>query len=541
MNELRKRLTYLMLFRVGVVTLLLISTAAIELATPLEQPTSAPLIGLFGLIALTYGLTIVYAVLLPRTGQVRLLAVAQVAIDLLSTTVLVHLTGGVESVFIFFYLLVIVGASSALARSGAIGSTAAAVLLFAGAVATRHLLPLYGQPAAELTLREVARNAAVYAVAFIATGALAARLAVELTRADERIASQHTRLRDLATLHADVIRCLTSGLITLTEDGRVVTLNAAAAEMVGGRAEAMLGRSVAELLPGLAPFLDALPRDGSLRREEVPHRGADGVERVLGVSVTPLLDGERRSLGRIVNFTDLTELRRMQEVVIRNERLAAVGRLAAAVAHEIRNPLAAISGSIELLQQGAAADKESVELMGIVLREVTRLNGLITELLEFTRPRRPDPQRLDVSATLAEMLRVFENDKRLAGARVELSSAGPVWIDADAGYLRQLVWNLLRNAAEASPEGRPIAVEVAAEPPGGGGGWARISVRDSGPGISTEHLAHIFEPFYSTKEGGTGLGLATVHRIVEEHQGRIEVETPQGGGTAFTVRLPLSS
>ena len=193
------------------------------------------------------------------------------------------------------------------------------------------------------------------------------------------------------------------------------------------------------------------------------------------------------------------------------------------------------------------AKADSVELMGIVLREVTRLNALITELLEFTRPRRPDPQRLDVSATLVEMLRVFENDKRLAGARVELSSEGPVWIDADAGHLRQLMWNLLRNAVEASPEGRPIFVEVAVEdaaaeaPKPNGAGWARISVRDGGPGISTENLARIFEPFFSTKEGGTGLGLATVHRIVEEHQGRIEVETPQAGGTAFTVRLPLSA
>jgi two-component system sensor histidine kinase PilS (NtrC family) len=173
--------------------------------------------------------------------------------------------------------------------------------------------------------------------------------------------------------------------------------------------------------------------------------------------------------------------------------------------------------------------------MTIVLREVERLNGLITELLEFARPRRPDPQRLDVGATLQEMLRVFENDKRLAGARVELSAPEPVFVDADAGQLRQLIWNLLRNAAEASPKGEPISVEVAGE-----NSLARITVRDRGPGISDENRARIFEPFFSTKEGGTGLGLATVHRIVEEHQGRIEVELPKDGGTAFTIRLPRS-
>jgi len=219
--------------------------------------------------------------------------------------------------------------------------------------------------------------------------------------------------------------------------------------------------------------------------------------------------------------------------VERNERLAAVGRLAAGVAHEIRNPLQAISGSIELLRAGA--DRESTELMGIVLREVTRLNTLINELLEFARPRRPDPQRLDVGAALQEMLRVFENDKHLNGARVELTAPQPVWIDADEGQLRQVVWNLLRNAAEASPSGQPISVEVQAE----GSAWARITVRDRGPGISLEHRARMFEPFFSTKEGGTGLGLATVHRIVEDHKGHIEVDVPLGGGTSFTVRLPL--
>ena len=210
--------------------------------------------------------------------QVRLLAVAQVAMDLASTTVLVHLTGGVESVFIF---LIPAGCSSARRRcwAGAARSpsTAAAVSLFAATVAARRLLPLYGQALPELTLREIARNVVVYAVAFIATGALAARLAVEPHSCrGERIASQHTRLRkiSLATLHADVIRCLTSGLITLTEDGRVVTLNAAAAELVGGRVDAIMGRAVGEVLPGAwRPFLEALAAvtDRSCR-EEVPHK-----------------------------------------------------------------------------------------------------------------------------------------------------------------------------------------------------------------------------------------------------------------------------
>ena len=218
----------------------------------------------------------------------------------------------------------------------------------------------------------------------------------------------------------------------------------------------------------------------------------------------------------------------------RAERLAAVGRLAAGIAHEIRNPLASISGSIELLQNTAEADgaKENKELMTIVIREVDRLNALITQLLEFARPRALETERLDVAATMSEMLKVFENDKRLGEARVELVAEGAPIVDADAGQLRQVVWNLLRNAAEAAP-GQPIRVEVR-----GDGELVSLTIRDRGPGIAVEHRAHLFEPFFSTKDGGTGLGLATVHRIVDEHRGAVEFDCPTGGGTVVTVRLP---
>jgi two-component system sensor histidine kinase PilS (NtrC family) len=529
-----------MLFRVGLVTLLLVAVAAAELASPVQETASPLMTALFTLIAVTYGLTILYALLLVRMRDLHRMAQAQIGIDLLSASLLVHLTGGVESVFVFLFLLVLIGAASVLSMRATVAVTTLAVLFYAGIVVGRRFLPAFGQASTAVSTRELLRSIAVYAVAFAATGLLAARLATQLKRAEVRIASQHTRLRDLATLHADVIRCLTSGLVTLSEEGRVVTFNKAAAEILGVAAETAGGRAVTDVLPALAPLLEKLPAGASLRREELLHKTPAGIDRILGVSVTPLVDADRHTLGRIVNFTDLTELRRMEEVLTRNERLAAVGRLAAGIAHEIRNPLAAISGSIELLSGSAGADRESTELMGIVLREVTRLNTLITELLEFARPRRPDPQRLDVGAALHEMLRVFENDKRLQGARVELSAPGPVWVDADADQLRQLVWNLLRNAAEATPSGEPISVEVALENGAKTEKWARITVRDRGPGISMENRMRLFEPFFSTKEGGTGLGLATVHRIVEEHKGQIEVDVPQGGGTKFTVRLPLS-
>ncbi len=533
----RKRLTYLMLFRVGVVSLLLVAALLAELGESANTPTSPLVTTLLGLIAATYALTIVFALVLKRARRIAPLAAAQIATDLLLTTALVHLTGGADSGFVFMYLLVVVGASFVARRGAWWGAAGAASLyIFATALDRSGWLPhLAGTPLNILPLRSLFRTLTVNVVAIVGIGALGARLAVELERAGERIESQGLRLRDLAALHQDVIRCLSSGLITIGRDDRVLTYNAAASEILGvPPPPAAAGRRVDELMPSLRPLLDATARGEALKRGELVHHRPSAGSRVLGVSLSPLVDSGGALLGRIVNFQDVTQLRELETAMARSERLAAVGRLAAGVAHEIRNPLAAISGSIELLSQSTPAGSDSGELMAIVLREVARLNALITELLEFARPRAPEVQPIDLQAALNELLRVAENDKQLDGARVELKAPSVVWVEADPGQLRQIVWNLLRNAAEASPKGAPITVELS----GDEADWARLTVCDRGPGIAPEHRPRVFEPFFSTKEGGTGLGLATVHRIIEEHHGRIEIGDAPGGGAAVIVRLP---
>jgi two-component system sensor histidine kinase PilS (NtrC family) len=267
---------------------------------------------------------------------------------------------------------------------------------------------------------------------------------------------------------------------------------------------------------------------GVLRRGEISLGGG----RALGVSVAPLVDVKDRPVGRILNFLDLTELRRMEEQVLRARRLAIVGQLAAGVAHEIRNPLASISGSIELLRDAPQVDEENRQLMEIVLREVERLNGLVTELLEYARPRERVLGTIELDGLLQETVRVFSQDRSTSGVAVKLETR-PARITGDPAQMRQVVWNLLRNAAEAMPQGGEIALSMADEPE-----WVELVISDTGSGIPAEDLERIFDPFFTTKTHGNGLGLATVHRIVTEHGGTIAVESKAGAGTEFRVRLP---
>jgi two-component system sensor histidine kinase PilS (NtrC family) len=219
----------------------------------------------------------------------------------------------------------------------------------------------------------------------------------------------------------------------------------------------------------------------------------------------------------------------------RAERLATVGQLAAGIAHEIRNPLASISGSIELLRQAPQASDDDRTLMAIVHREVQRLNELIGDLLDYANPRPSQPVEFDLAVLVRETLQVSRADPALAAVEVSVAADAALPVHADPSKLRQVVWNLVRNAADAAVTGGGhVRVEVRAAE----AGHAAITVEDDGPGIPADRLARIFDPFFTTKPKGTGLGLATCHAVVAEHGGRIDVESEVGKGTKVVVRLP---
>jgi two-component system sensor histidine kinase PilS (NtrC family) len=270
------------------------------------------------------------------------------------------------------------------------------------------------------------------------------------------------------------------------------------------------------------------------KRADVEVTTAAGQELTIGVTVSPLRDVKDQVIGRIVNFQDLTELRRLEQQTRLQERLVTVGQLAAGIAHEIRNPLASISGSIELLKQAPQSSEDDRTLMTIVNREISRLNGLIGDLLDYANPRPPRPVDFDLGLLVEETLQVARGDQAFGDVEVTAHVDKPLSITADPAKLRQVLWNLVRNAADAASAGGKHVKGVARAP----NDDVILEVSDDGPGIPPAQLERIFDPFYTTKDKGTGLGLATSHAVVAEHGGRIDVVSEVGNGTKMVVTVP---
>jgi two-component system sensor histidine kinase PilS (NtrC family) len=314
-------------------------------------------------------------------------------------------------------------------------------------------------------------------------------------------------------------------------------MNTAAVEILALEKEPRVGSKLSDFAPQLAALLTESPVNEDARRGEVIHTSAANNEIVLGVSLSPLFDHRSQTVGRIVNFQDLTEVRALEEKIKRGERLAVIGTLAAGIAHEIRNPLASISGSIELLGAAPSEDEDSSALMEIVTREIDRLNALITDLLAYANPRAPKMIEIDICEVIRDTLRVFAQNTEFGEVEAEFEGdeeGRSLLISADPEQVRQIIWNLLRNGAEAAASGGK-QVCVSAET---SGRELVLRFRDNGGGIPGEYLAKVFDPFFTTKANGTGLGLAMVHSTVLDHGGTISVDSEVGKGTTFELRLP---
>jgi two-component system sensor histidine kinase PilS (NtrC family) len=349
---------------------------------------------------------------------------------------------------------------------------------------------------------------------------------------NRQLASSASLLVDLRALNENIVRSLGSGLLSCDPDGRLVYFNPAAREILS-LSDADLGRPIDEVLPGFHAVPD--PAQADVPRGELAITTRTGKRLHVGLSRTPLLDGRGRSIGDLVIFQDLTRLHELTEKVRRSERLAALGGMAASVAHEIRNPLAAISGSAELLSS-LELEHDDRRLLSIIRRESTRLSDLVTDLLAFTRPRAPQVSTVNVSRLVRETCEAFSADPANAGIDVEVAGEEAVTAELDGVQLSQVLWNLLRNASEAMQGKGHVRVRVSRP-----GERAQISVTDDGPGIEAGLREKVFDPFFTTKDHGTGFGLAIAHRIVGDNGGTLELDDRVERGARFVLRFPLAA
>ncbi len=543
-RPLQRTLAALIGLRLVISTVLLGSAAVVQwYAAP-----HAPAWPLFALIGLTYVLSALYATVLQPSEGRRWPLDLQLGADALTVAAFVWFTGGVASYFSSLFVLPIIAASLLLQRRGAMMVAALASLLYVLEVVAQMVrpdlpgwrswtaLPL-ALPDPQIAFYTVATNVA----GFVAVAALSGSLAERASRTKRELAAASTQIASLQAYSQHIIENLTMGLVTTGPSGKILTFNRAAEAITGRAAADVIGAPASEVLqlPGdYARRLDAEPDHPGSRRADYRFRRPDGREIDLGLSGTAFLTGGVRT-GVLFTFQDVTMLRRFERDSRLQQRLAAVGEMAAGIAHEIRNPLASMSGSIQLLRQELALNDEQAQLLDIVLRESARLNETIDHFLAYARPRRFRVTRVDVRRAIHDTAMLLRNSSDLrADHQVEEDvPAEPVWCDADEGQLSQIVWNLATNGLRAMPDGGVLRLGARG---GEGGAGAVLEVRDAGVGMYEEELERIFQPFHSTFASGTGLGMAIVHRIVSDYGGEIRVVSKPGAGTTVTVWLPAA-
>jgi two-component system sensor histidine kinase PilS (NtrC family) len=552
-KNLRRNLFWLVFARVVLGTALLSAALLAELFAPGTFPADP----FFVLIACTYALSIFNLATLRIAEQRRWLIDLQLVADAAIVSGFIFVTGGVASVFSFLYVLPIIAASMVQFRRGGLMVAGFSGVVYVGLVLGQYLsqaglVPgFWGQFSRLLPPVTVgAYITGIHITGLFMVAFLSGSLTERLRSAGDRLERASHEIADWQAFNQHVIDSLTSGLATTDKSGVVVTFNRAAEQITGWVAGEAVGRRIADVLQLPSPMVDALKSDladSSTRRADFNFARRDGRRIDIGVSLTHLVTPGGRA-GYLVTFQDVTALRRLERDGRLRQRLAAVGEMAAGIAHEIRNPLASMSGSIQILRQELPLTDDQAQLMDIVLRESERLNETIRSFLAYAKPQRFSVSRLDVTKTVNDTALLLRNSAELGeGHRIEVDTPrSPLWFEADEGQLRQIFWNLATNGLRAMTGGgcltlvaRPETVASVPVPAGGDDDEGVIlEVIDEGVGIAGEEIDGIFQPFHGTFSRGTGLGLSIVHRIVTDYNGTIQVRSQPGAGTTVTVRLP---
>jgi two-component system sensor histidine kinase PilS (NtrC family) len=540
MPTIRRKLLGLITARAAVISVLLGSAVLIQI----KSPGSFPIDPYFFLLGLTFALTVLYSLTVRHAERHRWLVDLQLAADAGIVSAMVYVTGGVNSYFSTLYVLPIIAASTLRLWRGGILVGALSSVLYTSIV----LAPYFGRPASPIVvgienippLRVAIYTVGLNVFGFFAVAALTGYLAEGLRRADAQLQQASSELADVQAFSRHVVDSLTSGLATTDMTGIVVTYNRAAEAITGlggARAIGEPASAVLQLPASLAGLFGPPPGRPKQTRVEYGFTRSDGRQIEMGLSAAPLMT-PRGETGFILTFQDVTESRKLEREARVQQRLAAVGEMAAGIAHEIRNPLASMSGSIQILRQELPLTDEQGQLMDIVISESERLNETIRSFLAYARPQRQSMRHLDVRQVITDTATLLQNSaERSELHRIAVDVPGaPVMLQADEAQIRQIVWNLATNGLRAMLAGGRLTLAVT--PATEATPHVAISVSDEGVGIAPEELEGIFQPFRGSFERGTGLGLAMVHRIVSDYSGEVKVNSTKGAGTTVQVRFP---
>ena len=544
-EELETWLPWVIKIRFVIITFVFAIEYAIRGLVPYPTNTFS-LKYLAGTIILWYVLGLFFLIYNQLSSDFLLQAYLQLYSDIVVITALVHVTGDLESHFLSLYLVAIILASVLLPRAN-VFLIAAVSFVFMGATlemaylptlpAYRDLVEKYPHFGYFSTASQVPVDLGTLQVkifvslfGFFLVAYLSSYLGERLRRAGKELQDQRGQMASLQAMTENIFQSMRDGLITTDLEGKILESNPAGTEILGRNPVALRGQPLSAFFPSL----ELAGRTGPLR-EETTYGHPDGNLRVLGVSVSPLVVEEAGAVGYVFNFQDRTEEKRREAEYRAKNRMASLGRLSAGIAHEIRNPLASIAGSVKLLQKLADLDEDQAKLIGIVSKESERLNKLVSDFLLYARDQRFEFRETDLVNLLEETLLLVEHHPLFGpGYRLERKfPRQPVMASVDADKVRQIFWNICDNSLKAMPHGGNLTAQIEWDD-----GLARIVLADTGVGFAEAQLEKLFEPFQSGFSDGTGLGLAIVKHNVELYGGAVEVESELGKGTRFVLYIP---